>query len=131
MEIIQFTVFTGLCIGLLATILINKHQNLNWQKAQDVMLNEHARQTVELEEKHAQEIEQLNQSFEDELAEMEASCQELEQYDQNKYNQLNEAFMNLQIKHDIVCSRNRKLRPGFDVQAVTKAVNKAKGVHVS
>ena len=102
MEMFLITVYAVICASWIITILLWKHDSRKKQRA-----------------------------HEDELLEMEVSCQEREQYEQNKYNQLNKAFTELQIKYELERNRNRNLRPGFNVQAVAKAVDKVKGVRVS
>lgn len=131
MEIIQITAYAGLCIGWIATILAKKHQNMNWQKAQEYIMDQHATDVMYLDADHKKEIDRLKLDHESELAEMEASCQEREQYEKNRADQANKAFKELQIKYEIERSRNRNLRTGFNVEATCRAVDIVKGVRVS
>lgn len=145
MEAAQMVIYTVLCAGLITSLMALVHMNKewkedklawekeisNWEKAQDVFLEQSIEQQLDLRDVHAKRIELLKENHEDELADMEQSCQERERYEQNKYRQLNDAFKQLQIKYDIERSRNRKLRTGFSVEDTCRAVDIAKGVRVS
>lgn len=102
MEYIQFFFYAALCAGCLTTILLWKHDSQKKQK-----------------------------THEDELFEMEMSTQERIEQVETAYEVLQDEYLNLESELDIERSRNRKVRPGFNVLAVTKAVNKAKGERVS